>query len=311
MSSRFFKNVVSRPPQLIEAESPVTVAAAPATTVVLGSTTMVAVDVTATVTNQLMWRAEFNGALFPASRVRPIQNAQDALTHAEECVYDFLWGARHQQDDDYRIAQAGYDRIAKAARVTKRNAALIIDRLTEKGFLRLEIEADPMHRMARQYRIFSYRAALEEMTRRNRRWVVKSGNGVLFVSPTTVVFESPTTVVIDPPASIVASTTVSPAVPATVVTGEPPLGLADVCRKHGIVLDAVAERIIPKRCRTYDPAASDEEIAHFTELKIGQLQQNRNTGNLAGLLMTAVPEYFVQPAHEVQSYRSRKQESGI
>jgi hypothetical protein len=59
-----------------------------------------------------------NGALFPASRVKPIERAQDALTHAEECVYDFLWGTKNAAKDDYRIAQAGYDRIAKAARVT-------------------------------------------------------------------------------------------------------------------------------------------------------------------------------------------------
>ena len=134
-----------------------------------------------------LWRAELNGALFPASRVKPIERAQDALTHAEECVYDFLWGTKNAARDDYRIAQVGYDRIAKAARVTKRNAALIVDRLIEKGFVRLETEADPLHRVARQYRVLSYRAALEELERRGRQFVVRSGNGVLFVRAATVV----------------------------------------------------------------------------------------------------------------------------
>jgi hypothetical protein len=79
-----------------------------------------------------------------------------------------------------------------------------------------------------------------------------------------------------------------------------------VCRKNGILLDAAAERVIQRRCRTYDPIASNGEIAYFAEAKIDQLRQSRNVGNLVGLLMTAVPEYFVQPAHEVQHYRASK-----
>jgi hypothetical protein len=82
----------------------------------------------------------------------------------------------------------------------------------------------------------------------------------------------------------------------------------EVCRRNGILLDDAADRIIQKRCRTYDPAASNEEIGYFAEAKIGQLRQSRNVGNLVGLLMTAVPEYFVQPAHEVRHYRARKAE---
>jgi hypothetical protein len=72
------------------------------------------------------------------------------------------------------------------------------------------------------------------------------------------------------------------------------------------LLDAAAERVIQKRSRAYNPGASDEEIAYFAEAKINQLRQSRNVGNLVGLLMTAIPEYFVQPAHEVQSYREKK-----
>ena len=38
-------------------------------------------------------------------------------------------GPKNSAKDNYRLAQAGYDRIAKAARITKRNAALIVGRL--------------------------------------------------------------------------------------------------------------------------------------------------------------------------------------
>jgi hypothetical protein len=331
MSSRFYKNVVSRPTlfsQVIELPKPTTVVDEQKTTVVIDPTTTVVdelqttvvPDTTTTVVEKPTWFAELNGALFPRSRVRPIEKAQDALTHAEECVYDFLWGTKNTSKDEHRIAQVGYDRIARAARITKRNAALIVDRLIEKGFVRLETEADPLHRIAKQYRVLSYRAALEELSNRGRKWVVRSGNGVLFVHPATVVIESATTVVADISTTVVAPTTVTMvAGPSTTVVATTTLldnkketerqsssSLATVCRKHGIVLDAAAERVIPKRCRTYDPAATDEEIAYFTEAKIAQLRHSRNIGNLVGLLMTAVPEYFVEPATEVQHYRARQ-----
>jgi hypothetical protein len=137
---------------------------------------------------------------------------------------------------------------------------------------------------------------------------------------TTVVAEQQTTVVVDQPTTVVAATTVTVVVdqPTTVVATTTLLdnkketerqsssSLADVCRKNGILLDAAAERVIQKRCRTYDQIASNEEIAYFAEAKIDQLRQSRNVGNLVGLLMTAVPEYFVQPAYEVQHYRAIK-----
>jgi hypothetical protein len=82
--------------------------------------------------------------------------------------------------------------------------------------------------------------------------------------------------------------------------------VADICRKYGIALAAAAERSIPKRCRTYDPSSTDEEIAHFTEVKILQLRNNRNVGNIVGLLLTAVPEFFVEPAHELAHFREGK-----
>jgi hypothetical protein len=84
--------------------------------------------------------------------------------------------------------------------------------------------------------------------------------------------------------------------------------VADVCRKHGIILDAAAEQRIPRLCRAHDKAATDEEIAHFTEVKICQLRNNRNISNFVGLLMMAVPEFFVEPAHELTHFREGKRQ---
>jgi len=336
MPSRFYQRVAARPAQLIELPKSTTVAAEPTTTVVIEPTTTVVIEPATTVVDapettvvagipderekQPMWVADCNGAIFPASRIRPVEKAQDALTHAEECVYDFLWGPKNNAKDDYRTAQAGYDRIAKAARITKRNAALIVERLIEKGFIALESEPDPLRRIPRRYRVLSYRSVLNELSRRGRNWVVRSGNGVLFVRPATVVVDPSTTVVADKPTTVVAATTVTVVADksTTVVAATTPLdikketkrqsssSLADACTKYGILLDDDAERVIQKRCRTYDPAASEEEMAYLAEAKINQLRHSRNVGNLVGLLMTAIPEYFVQPAHEVQRYREKK-----
>ena len=254
--------------------------------------------------------------------MRRIERAQDALTHSEECVYDILWGPKNTARDETRLTEIGYTHIARQARITRRNAALIVERLHEKGFVQLDRPADILHRTPSRYRVLGYRAALEELGKKGRQWVVRSGNGVLFVHPVTVVADPTTTVVAEQPTTVVTATTVTVVAeqPTTVVAatthldskketeGQPSSSsaLADACRKHGIVLDAAAERILLKRCRTYDKAATDEEIAWFADTKIAQLRQSRNVGNMVGLLITAVPEFFVEPSHELHRYREGK-----
>jgi hypothetical protein len=79
----------------------------------------------------------------------------------------------------------------------------------------------------------------------------------------------------------------------------------------GITLDAAAARTILQHCQAYGEMASDDEIAHFAAAKINQLRNSRNIGNLVGLLITALPEYFVAPAHELQRYRAEKTQENI
>ncbi len=156
-----------------------------------------------------LWQAESNQALFPPNRVRRIERAQDALTHSEECVYELLWGPKNAAKDETRLTEIGYTHIAKQARITRRNAALIVERLIEKGFVQLDRAADIFHRTPSRYRVLGYKAALENLARRGRQWVVRSGNGVLFVHPVTVVASPPTTVVTDQSTTVVAPTTVT------------------------------------------------------------------------------------------------------
>jgi hypothetical protein len=330
MPSRFYKNVISQSTplpgfgnrQVIELPKPTTVVDIPSTTVVAAQPTTVVDESTAAFgADRPLWQAEANGSLFPHSRVRQIERAQDALTHSEECVYDILWGPKNSAKDESRLTEIGYTHIARQARITRRNAALIIDRLIEKGFVRLDRVADILHRTPSRYRVLGYKAALEELAGRDRHWVVRSGNGVLFVHPVTVVASPTTTVVAGQPTTVVAPTTVTVVAgqPTTVVAATTHLdskkeparqpsssALANACRKHGIVLDAAAERIVLKRCKTYDQTAAEEEIAYFAEVKILQLRESRNIGNMVGLLITAVPEFFVEPAHELHRFREEK-----
>jgi len=203
-----------------------------------------------------------------------------------------LWGPKNTAKDATRLAQVGYDRIAKTARITKRNAALIVERLIEKGFVILDRPADPLRRIPSQYRILGYKAALDELSRRRRHWVVRSGNGVLFVHPVNVTTTPSTTVVVEPTitvavgqsTTVVAATTVTMvAAPSTTVVATTTLldnkkerqnsqpssspNLTDICGKMGIILDDDAAQRILTGCRVHDKTASNDEIAYFAAAK--------------------------------------------
>jgi hypothetical protein len=317
--------VVAIPTTTVVDDSRTTVVDEPATTVVGGSLP----------TTVEMWRAESNGQLFPLSRIHRIKRAQDALTHIEESVYDFLWGPKNTDKDPYRLTRAGYDRIGKEARITKRNAALVVDRLIEKGFVQVESPADPLRRLGCQYRVHCYKAVLESFARRAREWVVKSGNGVLFVHPIAIPSASPTTTVVAGTATTVdaglsttvvvdESTTVDAGNATTVVAATTHLDnkrdmeerqssssgfstIHEVARKWSVVLDDDAVRKLIRRCRDEDPAATEDEIAAFLNVKILQLR-NSPTRNMVGMLLSAVPAYFAKPATELALYRRQKAE---
>jgi hypothetical protein len=128
-----------------------------------------------------LWTAEGIGGVFPASRVREIRDAPDALTQTEKRVYDVFWGSKHPSPDRERIVKKGYDRAAKEAGVTKRNIAHIIQRLIDKGFLQLV--APPIihgQRIPTTYRVLGYPAVREDQRRKKRNWVIRTGSGISY-----------------------------------------------------------------------------------------------------------------------------------
>jgi hypothetical protein len=234
-----------------------------------------------------------------------------------------------------------YEEIGKRARVSKRNASVIVKRLIWKGFMAPKSPAKPSRGVANTYIVFSYKTVLERLRQLNRLYVVKFGNSVCFVHPVPndpTNSETPTagqSSVLAVPAHPGAAATPSEAVPtdaasppAMVATGDggdvaattqldnvvetiktdntSTSILSDLLVKFGIRVDTPAAEKLVHGCRRNDPTASLEEIAHFTELKIDQLKRQQNIRNIIGLLIVAVPQCFVALASPLQEYRRER-----
>jgi predicted transcriptional regulator len=133
-----------------------------------------------------LWRAEHLGAFFEASRIRPIQQAQDALSAAEQRVYDLLWGAGAEGNGTHRLVHFSLQRISTQSKLNIKTVRELLPRLMEKGFIAVEQEADVRRNIATLYRVWSREAVLAEQLSRGRRWIVKTGRGVFYVHRMTV-----------------------------------------------------------------------------------------------------------------------------
>ena len=133
-----------------------------------------------------LWRAEHLGAFFEASRIRPINQAQDALSSAEQRVYDLLWGAGAEGHGTHRLVHFSLQRISTQSKLNIKTVRELLPRLMEKGFIAVEQEADVRRNIATMYRVWSGEAVLAEQLSRGRRWIVKTGRGVFYVHRMTV-----------------------------------------------------------------------------------------------------------------------------
>ncbi len=131
--------------------------------------------------SRTLWQAEGNGAFIESSRVRRIQQAQDALSLIEEKVYDLLWGTKNQKRDEFRLVHYSLQRIASEARINIKTVRELIPRLIEKGFIHVEHEADARRNIPTLYKVSSYAAVLNDQRRRGRLYAAKTGKGVVYV----------------------------------------------------------------------------------------------------------------------------------
>ena len=131
-------------------------------------------------TRPMSWITE-TGELVPSSRVRPIRSAPDALSAAEQTVYEVLWNWGSAAVSGDRISQAGYDTLVRQTRLSRKTIQRVVDRLLEKEYIAIEKPADIYQRTSTVYRVFAERGILERQAARGRFHVVKIGPGFLYV----------------------------------------------------------------------------------------------------------------------------------
>jgi hypothetical protein len=135
-----------------------------------------------------IWVTE-SGEHVPQSRVKPIRTAHDALSSAEQTVYETLWNAPSEpgiNPGDDRVSQAGYDYLVRQTRLSRKTIQRVIDRLIEKEYIAIEKPADIYRRTSTVYRVFSERSIGRRQAVRGRFHVVKIGPGLLYVHAATL-----------------------------------------------------------------------------------------------------------------------------
>jgi DNA-binding MarR family transcriptional regulator len=264
-----------------------------------------------------MWTAEGAGGFFSKSRISRIRYAQDALTHREEKVYDVLWGGKTQTHEASRLAQIGSAELARKARVARRTVVRLIDRLLEKGYIRVEVQPVSNTATSTVYRVLSYGAILKAQREAGKLWVLKTGTGVFFArqhvpgvsrssspddnrSPTPDVAMSPSPDVILTPhkerhKDLGREAGTSSSSPSSVVVEA--LRAID----PGTDDDGAAQLI--EASRKACPGATDEEIAHFILLK----GSSKGIQQPLAFLKTAVPKCL--QGESLRQYRREVQQT--
>jgi predicted transcriptional regulator len=135
-----------------------------------------------TVDRFIVWITE-EGTVVPQGRVRRIGVAEDAVSRAEQLVYQTLCSAQEASGDEAgeRIVQAGYDYLVKRTHLSKRTIQRIVEKLIEKDFIAIERPADIYQRTSTVYRVFSSKTILDRHFRKGRLHVAKLGPGVSYV----------------------------------------------------------------------------------------------------------------------------------
>lgn len=283
-----------------------------------------------------IWVSE-EGDYIPPKKVRRVRYAQDALSAAEESVYDLLWSQKGaNRDEPSRIVQAGYDFIMKRTRLSKKTVQRIIDKLTDKDFIAIEVPADIYRRLPTTYRVFGYRAVLDRMAAKNRLHVAKIGPGIVYVlqlgglgdlttvatSPQSTVADSsrmagaktrPTTVVPGNPTTVAPETTLQKEQQTQSHTTASSSSVALQRLMHYGPADDDAAAYLVRQCQRFAEDATSEEIGDFIDLKGAlTLQPGNRIQNPIGFLLTAVPKCFqgqTLQLHRAEANRKREDEA--
>jgi hypothetical protein len=263
-------------------------------------------------------------------RIYKCSTVQDGHSFAEDRLYNALWNYRNARIDseNSRLVTAGWDLMSKLSGMTPNNARQNCFRLIQKLALEKVQAHNSDQRIGTTYRIYSYSAIIRKRKESGLEWVVRNRGGVAFVNPLLSTETVPLEVTVPTKGTVPTSSTAireeTAAPPSqgtpTVPTEGTPLShtqvttsqtsssvsvVSDRLRKL-ISIDAAAVRQIIEGCEQYDPLATAEEIAHFTEIKIAQHKKNTSVRNLPGLLISSVMDYFRPGSGELADYRATK-----
>ncbi len=242
-----------------------------------------------------LWQAEGLGTFFEQKRVRPIQQAHDALSAVERKVYDLLWGAGNQDSEDFRLVHCSLQRISVEARINIKTVRELIPRLIEKGFLQIEHEADVRRNTPTLYRVSSYAVASADQKRRNRRYVTKTGKGIVYVHAVSASvgeaafddrsFDTGPRGLESTPSEAV----ITPLMAALGTSIKQAFG----AEPSGVFLQELIDACQQNSLQTTGERAVDEELLYFTSTKAAALSRAPNIRNHLTVLRRAVPECFL------------------
>ena len=130
-----------------------------------------------------LWISD-SGEIVPASRVRRVITAPDALSTGEKVLYNLLLSAPAlRETKEARSVQAGYDSLTKGTGFSRKTIQRTIDRLIAKHYIDIETPADIYRRTPTVYRVLGGNAILERLAHHDCTHVARIGPGVAFVTP--------------------------------------------------------------------------------------------------------------------------------
>jgi hypothetical protein len=255
---------------------------------------------------------------------------QDGHSHTEQLLYDILWRSANSaaHGDAYRLVQIPQSELAAAVRMTTKNLRIALDRLVEKLAIEELQTFDRGTRIARTWKVYSYRSILERRKAAGMEWVIRD-RGVRFIDPESIPVK-PTRVVMPEPliTTGVKSTESTPVGPAQTThvkttpsllgqppssetrqmssTPAPPLVATAIIDAFGFIDDDALQTLI-RKCKDNAPDATDQEIAELAAMTARRLARMRNVDNHVGLLITQTAKCFLGEPFAI--YRREKREN--
>lgn len=280
-----------------------------------------------------LWQAPELAAVFGPRRVSRIRQAEDALSRAERKVYDLLWGPANSAPGEYRLVHYSLQRVAAEAEMNIKTVRELIPRLIEKGFLRIEHEADVRRNLPTLYRVMGGAAVLDDQRRRQRLYVVKTGKGVFYVHPVTATLDPMVDLMAAPQGAshgcIPGGDSPQPGGDGTKPEGyDPkPMGvkseLSALSTRVGAAIreslgiqppdTLVAEMIAAcqqNAVAATGEAATAEELIYFASTKAGAIARASNIRNHLAVLRKSVPECFSGESFRAYRTAARRRAAG-